>query len=98
VLVKVPYPDGNRTRHEYRLTRVGADLLPVLHALADWGNRYTKPARETAPMRMLHVGCGGEIDAARVCARCGQVVAREDEEWLRPWRSKEPTPLAMPVH
>jgi hypothetical protein len=98
VLVKVPYRDGNRTRHEYRLTRAGADLLPVLHALADWGNRYTKPARETAPMRMLHVGCGGEIDAARVCARCGQVVAREDEEWLRPWRSKEPTPPAMPVH
>jgi DNA-binding HxlR family transcriptional regulator len=97
VLVKVPYRDGNRTRHEYRLTRAGADLLPLMHALADWGNHYTKPARKTAPMRMLHVRCGGEIDPARRCARCGQVVAREDETWLRPWRSEKPTPLALPV-
>jgi DNA-binding HxlR family transcriptional regulator len=34
VLVKVPYRDGHRTRHEYRLTQSGADLLPALRTLA----------------------------------------------------------------
>src|ERR1700728_2639227 len=72
VLVKVPYRDGNRTRHEYRLTQAGADLLPLLRALADWGARYTEPATEVPPMRMLHAGCGGQVDVAGVCGTCGQ--------------------------
>jgi DNA-binding HxlR family transcriptional regulator len=97
VLVKVPYRDGNRTRHEYRLTQAGADLLPLLRALADWGARYTEPATEVPPMRMLHAGCGGQVDVAGVCGSCGQAVSREDEAWLRPWRSDEPVRLAMPV-
>jgi DNA-binding HxlR family transcriptional regulator len=97
VLVKVPYRDGNRTRHEYRLTQAGADLLPLLRALADWGNRYTEPATEVPPMQMLHAGCGGQVSIDGVCGSCGQPVPREDEAWLRPWRSPEPTPLAMPA-
>jgi DNA-binding HxlR family transcriptional regulator len=97
VLVKVPYRDGNRTRQEYRLTEAGADLLPLLRALADWGTRYTSPATEAAPMRMLHAGCGGEVSVGGVCGTCGQAVPREDEAWLRPWRSAEPAGLAMPA-
>jgi DNA-binding HxlR family transcriptional regulator len=97
VLVKVPYRDGHRTRHEYRLTQAGADLLPVLRALASWGGHWTSPAAPAAPMRMLHAGCGGELNVAGVCGRCGQPVPREDEEWLRPWRSPEPVPLAQPA-
>jgi DNA-binding HxlR family transcriptional regulator len=98
VLVKVPYHDGSRTRYEYRLTRAGADLLPVLRALADWGGRHTKPAAAAAPMQMLHVGCGGQVGAGGTCAACGREVAREDEAWLRPWRSDEPVRLATPVN
>jgi DNA-binding HxlR family transcriptional regulator len=97
VLVKVPYRDGNRTRHEYLLTQAGADLLPLLRALADWGNKYTAPAVEAAPMRMLHAGCGGEVSIGGRCGRCGQPVPREEEAWLRPWRSAEPVPLARPA-
>jgi DNA-binding HxlR family transcriptional regulator len=97
VLVKVPYRDGNRTRQEYRLTQAGADLLPLLRALADWGTRHTSPAVEAAPMRMLHVGCGGQVTVGGVCGTCGRAVPREDEAWLRPWSSADPTPLAMPA-
>ena len=97
VLVKVPYRDGNRTRHEYLLTQAGADLLPLLRALADWGTRYTAPAAEAAPMRMLHAGCGGEVNVAGVCGSCGLSVPREEEVWLRPWRSADPAPLAPPT-
>jgi DNA-binding HxlR family transcriptional regulator len=97
VLVKVPYRDGHRTRQEYRLTQAGADLLPLLRALADWGTRHTSPAAEVAPMQMLHVGCGGQVSIGGVCGTCGQTVPREGEAWLRPWRSAEPSRLAMPA-
>ena len=97
VLTKAPYRDGNRTRQEYRLTQAGADLLPLLRALADWGTRHTSPSTAVAPMQMLHVGCGGQVSIGGVCGTCGQAVPREDEAWLRPWHSTEPTPLAMPA-
>jgi DNA-binding HxlR family transcriptional regulator len=96
VLTKVPYRDGNRTRQEYQLTEAGADLLPLLRSLAEWGNRHTTPA-PGAPMQMLHVSCGGQVSTGGVCGTCGQAVAREDEAWLRPWRSAEPIRLAMPA-
>src|SRR2546430_2284069 len=31
---------GQRTRQRYRLTEKGADLLPALAALMQWGNRW----------------------------------------------------------
>ena len=37
----VPYQDpGERSRLEYRLTREGVDLLPVMLSLMEWGDRY----------------------------------------------------------
>jgi DNA-binding HxlR family transcriptional regulator len=36
---KVPY-QTKPTRYEYRLTEKGADLLPVLQAMARWGSRH----------------------------------------------------------
>src|ERR1700709_2510606 len=36
-----PYQaDGERQRHEYRLTAKGIDLYPTLVALMEWGDRY----------------------------------------------------------
>jgi DNA-binding HxlR family transcriptional regulator len=39
LVTKRPYQD-NPIRHEYRLTAKGADLLPVLQALAAWAGRH----------------------------------------------------------
>ncbi len=37
----VPYQEsGSRVRHDYRLTRKGWDLRPVLVALRQWGEAY----------------------------------------------------------
>ncbi len=37
----VPYQDpGERSRFEYRLTRKGVDLLPVILSLMEWGDRH----------------------------------------------------------
>lgn len=39
VIRKVPYQTAP-LRHEYRLTAKGADLLPVLRALVEWGHLH----------------------------------------------------------
>ena len=39
IVAKRPY-QGNPPRFEYRLTRAGADLLPILQALAVWSARH----------------------------------------------------------
>ena len=41
VVRAVPYQaPGERVRHEYRPTRKGVGLLPLLHALKAWGDEY----------------------------------------------------------
>ena len=41
LLERAPYREpGQRTRHGYRLTEKGADLLPVLVSLKQWGDRW----------------------------------------------------------
>ena len=50
ILARVPYrAEGQRERHEYRLTPKGFDLYPVLVAIADWGARTspTQPGRRS---------------------------------------------------
>jgi DNA-binding HxlR family transcriptional regulator len=47
LVTKRPYQDAP-IRHEYRLTPKGADLLPVLQALAGWSARHI-PDRWPAP-------------------------------------------------
>lgn len=97
LLAKVPYRDGGRTRHEYRLTTAGADILPVLHALAAWGQQHTTSAEPAEPMRVLHRTCGHSIAPDGYCPHCERAVDRAEISWLRPWHSLDPIPLAEPV-
>jgi DNA-binding HxlR family transcriptional regulator len=97
VLVRVPYRDRRRTRHEYRLTTAGADAVRVLHALAGWGQEHTEPSRRVEPMRLIHLACGGNLAPDGHCAGCDAPVERAEMAWVRPWRSAEPVRLADPV-
>jgi DNA-binding HxlR family transcriptional regulator len=56
-------------RHEYRLTREGVDLWPVVVALLKWGDRHVAP--HGPPVLLHHKACGGELDDRRRCQRCG---------------------------
>lgn len=47
IIERRPYQTNPR-RYEYLLTRKGADLLPVLQALARWGHRHL-PERWSLP-------------------------------------------------
>lgn len=48
LITKGPY-QRNPPRYEYRLTARGADLLPVLQALAAWSIRYIPDRWQTPP-------------------------------------------------
>jgi DNA-binding HxlR family transcriptional regulator len=69
----------------YVLTRKGRELAPTLHQLMKWGDRHY-PRPEGPPKLTLHEGCGGNVDAAMVCDRCGEHVRISDIE-IQPGRS-----------
>jgi DNA-binding HxlR family transcriptional regulator len=64
LLERRPYREpGQRTRLEYRLTDMGADLFPVLVALNEWGDRWLTPAG----VELQHHGCGARVRAELRC-------------------------------
>ncbi|MBU2666686.1 helix-turn-helix transcriptional regulator [Actinoplanes bogorensis] len=68
VLHRVPYREpGSRERHEYRLTRKGFDLYPVLIAVAEWGDRYLAEP-EGPPLAYEHRDCGAAVHPVIRCA------------------------------
>jgi DNA-binding HxlR family transcriptional regulator len=69
-------------RHEYRLTAKGRDLWPVIISLMKWGDRHV-PDEGGPPMRVVHRGCGGEIDERFNCLRCGAPIDLRSSEALR---------------
>ena len=56
-------------RYEYRLTKKGADLYPVLLSLVAWGDKYKN---DVPPMRLIHRGCGHAAEPRMTCAHCGE--------------------------
>ncbi|RFU21594.1 winged helix-turn-helix transcriptional regulator [Geodermatophilus marinus] len=67
LLRRVPYQaEGERQRHEYRLTRKGVDLYPALVALMEWGDRYLAEDG-VAPLELRHRDCGEPVHLALVC-------------------------------
>ena len=77
VLAPRPYRiPGSRERTEYVLTDAGADLLPLLAAVSDWGERYLG-AGATQDVVYRHGGCGGRVTARLVC-ECGEETSPHD--------------------
>ncbi|WP_448628432.1 winged helix-turn-helix transcriptional regulator [Geodermatophilus sp. URMC 64] len=66
ILRRVPYQaEGERQRHEYRLTRKGIDLYPTLVALMEWGDRYL--ADGAGMMELRHRDCGAPVHLTLTC-------------------------------
>ncbi len=56
-------------RHEYRLTEKGAELVPALLALMQWGDRWKWPGAR-GPVRVVHADCGSEVHVSPYCPEC----------------------------
>jgi DNA-binding HxlR family transcriptional regulator len=71
-------------RHEYRLTEKGADLIPALLALMQWGDRWAW-AGSRGPVRVLHEQCGHDVRVEVRCPHCERELAiRELRAKARP--------------
>jgi DNA-binding HxlR family transcriptional regulator len=69
VLVKRPYQERPQ-RYEYRLTRMGIELSPILVALMQWGDRWL--TENGPPLLLVHEPCDTEIDLGFHCWTCGE--------------------------
>jgi DNA-binding HxlR family transcriptional regulator len=78
LLQRRPYREpGGRTRDEYALTEAGADLMPVIFGLFEWGRRHT----DAQPLvEFAHAGCGSPIEVHVRCA-AGHEVGPDEIEW-----------------
>ena len=77
ILATRPYQvPGSRVRTEYVLTDAGVDLVPLLSAMSDWGERHLGPG-STQDVVYRHAGCGGRVSARLVC-ECGEEAGPRD--------------------
>lgn len=72
VLTKVRYSE-KPPRYEYRLTRKGVALYPVLMTLGRWGDEWMDRG-EGAPVEFFHQRCGQKFRPAVTCSECGEVL------------------------
>jgi DNA-binding HxlR family transcriptional regulator len=85
LLVREPYQEqGQRTRMAYRLTGKGAELLPVLVALMQWGDRWLQP--DGAPVELRHAGCDEIVHAELRCANGHEVTDADLQLTVGPGR------------
>ncbi|WP_024442120.1 helix-turn-helix domain-containing protein [Mycobacterium sp. UM_WGJ] len=70
IITRVPYQEaGQRVRDEYRLTPAGEDLLPVMLALTQWGDKYLQDGKpplsfvDATTQRRIGVRVTDELDA-----------------------------------
>ena len=78
---------GQRTRQRYRLTEKGADLLPVLVALMQWGDRWV--ASDGGSVEIRHRGCGAHVG---VYLQCDEGHSVSSGELALAARKARPTP------
>src|SRR5690349_20475246 len=68
---------GQRTRQRYRLTAMGADLVPTLVALMQWGDRWLDD--RGGPVALRHRDCGERVGVELRCAGGHHVASGELE-------------------
>jgi DNA-binding HxlR family transcriptional regulator len=68
LLERVAYrEEGQRQRYEYRLTKKGLELFPVLIALMQWGDRWMSN-KGGPPVAVNHRRCNAPVHAEVRCA------------------------------
>jgi len=70
ILKRVLY-QNRPPRYEYHLTKKGLELLPVLLAIMNWGDKWLSGESGMPPVVFVHKDCGKEITPKLVCSHCG---------------------------
>ncbi len=64
-------------RFEYRLTKKGLDLHPIMMALVQWGDAHMAGGTGR-PVLHRHKSCGQLFDPVLVCSECGEKLDPHD--------------------
>src|SRR2546430_1927119 len=94
ILETVLYQERPR-RHEYRLTQKGAELLPALLALMQWGDRWMWPRGE-GPVRVVHDDCDHDVRVEIHCAHCEREAAVHELRAKARWPLEDASSLPTP--
>ncbi len=76
ILQRVPVKQGAK-RTEYRLTTMGRDLLTVIIALTQWGDRWLRQ-EQGAPVKFVERDSGEEIPEVCIRSRDGRKLKTRD--------------------
>jgi len=68
---------SQRQRFEYRLTRKGLDLYPILVALNEWGTAYYAD-EQGSPLAFRHRHCEGEVGVGLHCSEGHEITEVRD--------------------
>lgn len=79
VFERVRYGE-HKTRYEYRLTKKGRDLYPIIVMLLAWGDRW-EAGEDGPPLLLVHEPCGSRLDPRVTCTACGEGVTARDVRW-----------------
>ncbi len=82
VLERHEYLEAPR-RHEYRLTPMGRELLPVVLSLVKWGDEWLSDG-EPPPVELIHSTCGESAGFELRCKACGDPVGSDVTTSYRP--------------
>jgi DNA-binding HxlR family transcriptional regulator len=94
ILETVVYQERPR-RHEYRLTRKGRELVPVLLALMQWGDRWMWPGGE-GPVRAIHGECDHDVRVEIRCPHCEREVEASELRARPRWPLADASSLRAP--
>ncbi|GAA2729070.1 winged helix-turn-helix transcriptional regulator [Cellulomonas aerilata] len=89
LLRRSPYRDGARTREEYVLTDAGAQTLPILNALALWGEAHRPHRDPDLTMGIVHRDCGRTTQSPDRCTHCGTALTPASTAWRKSWAPQD---------
>ncbi len=69
-IIKATTYSAHQDRFEYRLTKKGRDLYPVLLALLQWGDSWFADAKGP-PLLLTHETCQHGLSMSPACSACG---------------------------
>lgn len=91
ILARTPLPDDRR-KIEYRLTEKGAELLPAMLALRQWGERWETGCPSTPVL--VDERDGQPIAQIAIQAHDGRVLGLHDLRWMH---TADIKPLGSPL-
>lgn len=78
ILSRAPYQD-RPVRNEYRLTKKGLALHPMMMAIVHWGDEHYSDSKGP-PLLHRHNACGHIFSPVTTCSECGETVGARDVE------------------